>query len=77
MGLQVTERHYARIPGRVVNVNGTTVMWDELVITDRKILVNRHDIMLRDKKETLCLLIDIDIPGDSKVNTKEAEKLSK
>jgi hypothetical protein len=31
---------------------------------------------LRDKKEKTCLLIDIAIPHDSNVNTKETEKLS-
>jgi hypothetical protein len=29
------------------------------------------------KKEETCLLINIDIPDDSNVNTKETEKLSK
>ena len=29
------------------------------------------------KKEKICLLIDIAIPDDSKVNTKETEKVSK
>jgi hypothetical protein len=66
MGLQVTERYYARLSVRVINVNGITVMWDEPVITDRKILANRPDIILNDKKENPCLLIDVDIPDDSK-----------
>ena len=59
MWLQVTDRYYARVPGRVVSVNGTTVVWDVPFIKDRKILANRHDIMLHDKKERPCLLIDI------------------
>jgi len=54
-----------------VNGTGTTVMLDVPVITDRKILANRPDIILNDKKEKPCLLIDIDIPDDAKVNTKE------
>jgi len=77
MGLQVTERYCVRIPVRVINVNGTTVMWYVPVITDRKILANRRDIILNDKKEKPCLLIDIDTPDDSKVNIKETEKRSK
>ena len=36
-----------------------------------------HDIVLLDKKEKTCLLIDIAIPDYSNFNTKETEKLSK
>ena len=34
-------------------------------------------IVLHDEKEKTCLLINISIPDDSKVNTKESEKLRK
>jgi hypothetical protein len=33
-GLHVTEKYYEHIPERVINVNGTTIMWDAPVITD-------------------------------------------
>ena len=52
-------------------------MWDILVVTDWTILANQYDIVLQDKKEKTCLLIDIAIPDDSNANTKETEKLSK
>jgi hypothetical protein len=39
-------------------------------------LPNRPDIVLRDKKETTCLLIDVDIPDDSNDNTEGTEKLN-
>jgi len=52
-------------------------MWYVPVITDRTILANPPDIVLHDKKEKICLLIDITIPDDSNLNTKETEKLSK
>jgi uncharacterized Rmd1/YagE family protein len=32
------------IPEIVINVNGTTIVWDAPVITDRTILANRSDI---------------------------------
>ena len=51
-------------------------MWDELVITDRIILANRPDIVLHGKEEKTSLLIDIAIRDDSKVDTRETEKLS-
>jgi hypothetical protein len=49
-------------------------MW---VITDWKILANRSDIVLHDKIEKNCLLIDVAMPHDSNINIKETEKLSK
>jgi len=52
-------------------------MWDAPVVTDWTILANQPDTVLHDKKEKTCLLINIAIPHDSNVNTKETEKLSK
>jgi hypothetical protein len=75
MGLQVSDKYYEHLPERVINVNGTAAMWYVPVITDRTILANPPNIVLHDKKEKICLLIDI--PDDSNVNTKETEKLSK
>jgi hypothetical protein len=48
-------------------------MWDVPVITDGRILANRPDIVLDDKKETTYLLVDLATPDDSNVNTKETE----
>jgi len=48
LGLQVTDKYYEHVPERVINVNRTTVMWDILVITVRKILGNQPDIILHD-----------------------------
>jgi hypothetical protein len=50
-------------------------MWDIPVITDRKILANRPDVVLHDKTENTCLLIGIAIPSDSKINTKGVKKV--
>ena len=32
--LQVTDKYYEEIPGRFINVNSTTIMWDVPVTTD-------------------------------------------
>jgi hypothetical protein len=42
--------------------------------TDREVLANRPDIMVRNKKDKTCLLIDVAIPSDKNVIQKEAEK---
>ena len=52
-------------------------MSDVPVITNQTILTHQLDIVLHDEKEKICLLIAISIPGDSKVNTIETEKLRK
>jgi hypothetical protein len=72
MGLQVIEKYDHTSEG-IININGTTIMCDVPVITDRTILANWPDIILHDKKEKTCLLIDITILDDAKVKTKETE----
>jgi hypothetical protein len=52
-------------------------MWAVPVSTDRTILANRSDILLHDKKEKTCMIIQIAIPDDWNVNTKETENLNK
>jgi len=77
VGLQVTDRYCAHVPERILNVTGTTIIWDVPAITDRKIQANRPDTILHDKKRKTCLLIDIALLVDSNVNTKETEKIPK
>jgi hypothetical protein len=62
---------------KVINVNGTTIMWDIFIIKDQTIPANEHDIVLYDKIGKTCLMSAIAIPGDLAFSTKETEKLSK
>jgi hypothetical protein len=77
MGLQVTDRYCEHIQDRVINVNGTTGVWDLPVIPDRTVPANRLNAVLHDETEKTCLLIDIAIPDDSNFNTKGTEEQSK
>jgi len=36
---------------RVLNDNGTTIMWDVPVFTDQTTLANRSGVVLKDKKK--------------------------
>jgi hypothetical protein len=56
--VRVNDKYHERIPERVKNVNGTTIMWDVLVTTDQTILANGPDIVLHDKRQRTCLLIN-------------------
>ena len=54
-----------------------TILWDMSVQTDREIKANRPDIVIKNKKEKSCLLIDMAIPTDRNSSVKVTEKLSK
>jgi hypothetical protein len=51
-----------------------TVLWNHAVHTDREVTANRPDIIIKNKKEKTCTLIDMAIPADRNVVQKEAEK---
>jgi len=42
--------------------------------TDREVTANRPDIIIKNKEEKTCTLIDVAIPADGNVVQKEAEK---
>ena len=51
-----------------------TVLWNQAVHTNREVTSNRPDIVIKNKKEKTCTLIDVAIPADRNVVQKEAEK---
>jgi len=48
--------------------------WNQEVHTGREVAANRPDIIIKNKKEKICKLIDVAIPADRNVVQKEAEK---
>jgi len=51
-----------------------TVLWNQAVHTDREVTAKRPDIIIKNKKEKTCTLIDVAIPTDRNVVQKEEEK---
>ena len=47
------------------------------IYTDRTIAANRPDIVLKNKKDKTCLLIDMTVPLDTNTSGKTTEKLDK
>ena len=45
--------------------------------TDREIKANRPDIVIKNKQEKSCLIIDMSIPTEKNTSVKVTEKLSK
>jgi hypothetical protein len=76
-GIQVSEKWYTHVPEPVTENNHTSILWDFSINTDRTIRANRPDIIVKDKKNKTCLLIDVAVPGDANVSIKEFEKKSK
>ena len=56
------------------NNNNNNVLWNQAVHTDREVIANRPDKIIRNKKEKICTPIDVAIPADRNVVQKEAEK---
>ena len=52
-------------------------MWDFSTQTDHLIEAQRPDLVVIDKKDRSCKIIDFAIPGDSRIEEKEKGKIEK
>ena len=62
------------MPKPVYEEGDVTVLWNQAVHTDREVTANRPDVIIKNKKEKTCTLIDVAIPADRNVAQKEEEK---
>jgi len=62
------------MPRPVCEEGNVTVLWNQAVHTDREVTANRLSIIIKNKKEKTCTLLDLEIPADRNVVQKEAEK---
>jgi len=75
--LPAADKWYEHQPPTVTENDNITVLWDMPVNTDREIKANRPDIIVKNKEEKTCLMIDMTVPSERNVTIKELEKLSK
>jgi hypothetical protein len=73
-GIETTENWYSHVPKPVCQHEDITVLWNRGVQTDREVLANRPDIIIKNMKDKICLLIDVATPSDRNVIQKEFEK---
>jgi hypothetical protein len=73
LGIETTENWYSHIPKPVCQHEDITVLWNQEVQTDREVLANRPDIIIKNKEDKICLLIDVAIPSDRNVIQKESK----
>jgi len=62
------------VPKPLYEEGDVTVLWNQAVHTDREVTANRTDIIIKNRKEKTCTLIDVTISADRNVVLKEAEK---
>jgi hypothetical protein len=50
------------------------VEWSQGVHTDREVTANKPDIIVKNKKEKTCILIDVAIPVDRNITQKKHKR---
>ena len=71
------EQWYNHKPEGVTESESIKVLWDFNINTDYEIEHRRPDIVVVLKPEKECLIIDIAVPGDTRIKQKEQEKIEK
>ena len=76
-GIETSPRWYEHKPEPVTETQNITILWNFAIHTDRTIKANRPDIVLKDRQNKTCQLIEISVPCDGNLATAEFKKLSK
>jgi hypothetical protein len=74
LGIETTENWYSHIPKSVSQREDIRLLWNQGIQTDKKVLANRPNIIIKSMKDKICLLIDVAILSDKNVIQKESEK---
>jgi len=76
-GIDVPENWIQHKPKETTTKGSTTITWDMSIITDKKVMCNKPDILIHDSLLRTCLIIDVAIPVCTNIVRKVAEKLTK
>ena len=74
LGIETTDKWYTHIPKPVYEEGYVIVLWNQAVHTDSEVTASRPDVIIKNKKEKTCTMIDVAIPADRNVVQREAEK---
>ncbi|MUZ80509.1 hypothetical protein GLN52_23935 [Shigella flexneri] len=72
-----TDKWYKHKPEPVLENERHNILWDIEIQTDKLITARRPDMIIVNKKEKTCQIVDFAVPADHRVKLKVAEKLSK
>ena len=75
--LERADKLFEHQPNSVLETDRTKVLWDFNIQYDYIIEARRPDIVIVEKEEKVCKIIDIAIPENSRVAEKEREKVEK
>ena len=76
-GLDVAEKWYEHKPESVIETATIKLLWDFTIQTHREIQARRPDIVLVNRKENDCIVIDIGVPEDASIADKEKGKIQR
>ena len=71
------DKWYEREPESVLENEDYKILWDFSIQTDHVIEARRTDLVVVDKKERGCKIIDFAVPRDSRIEEKEKDKIEK
>ena len=74
---EVASKWYEHEPESVLENEDYKILWDFSIQTDHVIEARRPDLVVVNKKERTCKIIDFAVPGDSRIEEKEKEKIEK
>ena len=59
LGIETTNKWYTHMPNAVYEEGDVTVLWNQAVHIEREVTANRPDIIIKNKNERTCTLIDV------------------
>ena len=68
---------YEHQPEGVLETSDVKILWDFNIQTDNEIQARRPDIVVVNKKDRKCYIIDVAVQGDVRIAEKETEKIEK
>ena len=76
-GFPIASKWYEHSPEAVLENEDFKILWDFSIQTDHVIEARRPDLVILDKKQKACKIVDFAVPADSRIITKELEKIEK
>ena len=68
---------YEHAPEDVIENEEVKILWDVMIQCDREIKAKKLDVVVVNKNERRCAIIDMAIPGDITVGEQEKEKIER
>ena len=71
------DKRYEDEPESVLDNEDYKILWNFSIQTDHIIEARRPDLVVVDEEERSCKIIDFAVPGDSRIEEKEKDKIDK